>query len=93
VNKIIIHASNPTFPGAMRQPYLPGRAVTVLVASWCGPHQKRKATGTPEAVSVERSSGNRDLDRAASSHVKRSWKFQGAGVTQVALLPIDFKLD
>lgn len=50
-------------------------------------------SGNPSSVSIERSSGNRDLDRAAQRHVQRTWRFQGTGQVQIARLPIDFRLN
>lgn len=50
-------------------------------------------SGRPTKVSIEKSSGNRDLDRSAQRHVQRTWRFQGTGQVQIARLPIDFRLD
>ena len=51
------------------------------------------ATGKATAVRVERSSGNRSLDREARSTVLRSWRFQSTGSPQRARLPIRFSLE
>lgn len=53
--------------------------------------------GKPLEVSVDASSGNRNLDRAASQHVLKHWRFKPAvrdGVTVQAygLVPISFAL-
>lgn len=53
--------------------------------------------GKPLEVSVDSSSGNRNLDRAASQHVLKHWRFKPAvrdGVTVQAygLVPISFAL-
>jgi protein TonB len=48
-------------------------------------------------VTIQRSSGNRDLDRAAQQHILRNWTFRpamkdGRAVQAIGLVPIDFKL-
>ena len=48
-------------------------------------------------VTIQRSSGNRDLDRAAQQHILRHWTFRpamkdGRAVQAIGLVPIDFKL-
>ncbi len=53
--------------------------------------------GKPLEVSIERSSGNRELDRAAQQHILRHWTFHpamkdGRAVQTIGLVPIDFKL-
>ncbi|WP_411832579.1 energy transducer TonB [Pseudoxanthomonas mexicana] len=53
--------------------------------------------GKPLEVSIETSSGNRSLDRAASQHVLRHWRFQpamrdGRPVQAHGLVPIAFSL-
>ena len=81
---VVLVSPRPPYPREALLGHIQGTVVLKIVVN---------GAGLPEAVSVERSSGSRDLDRAASSHVKRTWKFQGTGATQTALLPIDFKLD
>jgi protein TonB len=56
------------------------------------------AEGRPREVLVERSSGHAVLDREASTHVMRHWRFQPATVdgrpaTAWARVPIGFRLD
>lgn len=53
--------------------------------------------GKPLEVTVDRSSGNRNLDRAASQHVLRHWRFKpavrdGMNVQAYGLVPISFSL-
>jgi len=53
--------------------------------------------GRPMDVRIHRSSGNRDLDRAALRHVQRTWTFQpamrdGVAVDAIGLVPIAFNL-
>lgn len=53
--------------------------------------------GTPIEVLVEKSSGNRNLDKEARQHVLRSWRFKpalrdGVPVQAYGLVPIDFSL-
>jgi protein TonB len=55
------------------------------------------ANGRPLEVTVERSSGHRELDRAAREQVLAQWRFQpaqraGVAVPAWALVPIDFRL-
>lgn len=53
--------------------------------------------GTPLEVTIETSSGNRELDRAARTQVLKNWKFQpaqqgGRAVQAYGLVPVDFSL-
>jgi protein TonB len=53
--------------------------------------------GTPIDVLIEKSSGNRDLDREARQHVLKTWRFKpamqdGQAVQAYGLVPIDFTL-
>lgn len=53
--------------------------------------------GTPLEVSIDRSSGNKFLDREAKQHVLKSWRFRpamrdGVAVQAYGLVPIDFSL-
>ena len=54
--------------------------------------------GSPLKVTIHRSSGNRDLDRAAQLQVQKHWRFRpasrnGTPVQAIGIVPIDFKLD
>lgn len=54
--------------------------------------------GRPLKVTIHRSSGNRELDRAAQQQVRMHWSFRpasrnGAPVQAIGIVPIDFKLD
>lgn len=53
--------------------------------------------GWPREVEVETSSGHRELDRVARTHVLNAWRFhpaqrQGRAVSAYALVPIEFTL-
>ena len=54
--------------------------------------------GSPLKVTIHRSSGNRELDRAAQQQVQKHWRFRpasrnGAAVQAIGIVPIDFKLN
>lgn len=54
--------------------------------------------GRPLDVQIERSSGNRSLDRAAREQVLQRWRFRpatqdGRAVQAIGLVPVDFRLD
>jgi periplasmic protein TonB len=53
--------------------------------------------GKPLDVTIHKSSGNRDLDRAAQRHILRNWTFRpamkdGRPIQAIGIVPIDFKL-
>ena len=53
--------------------------------------------GSPLKVTIHRSSGNRELDRAAQQQVQKHWRFRpasrnGTAVQAIGIVPIDFKL-
>ena len=54
--------------------------------------------GRPLDVQIERSSGNRSLDRAAREQVLQRWRFHpamqdGRAVQAIGLVPVDFRLN
>jgi protein TonB len=54
--------------------------------------------GRPLDVQIERSSGNRSLDRAAREQVLQRWRFRpamedGRAVQAIGLVPVDFRLN
>ena len=54
--------------------------------------------GSPLKVTIHRSSGHRELDRAAQLQVQKHWRFRpasrnGTAVQAIGIVPIDFKLD
>jgi protein TonB len=54
--------------------------------------------GSPLKVTIHRSSGNRDLDRAALQQVQKHWRFRpasrnGMPVQAIGIVPIDFRLN
>ena len=53
--------------------------------------------GQPVAVSVERSSGSRNLDQAARQQVLKHWRFEpaqrdGVAVPAIGMVPVQFSL-
>ena len=55
------------------------------------------ARGQPVEVTIERSSGHRELDRSAREKVLAEWRFHpaqrdGVPVSAYALVPVDFSL-
>jgi len=55
------------------------------------------SSGQPVAVSIERSSGSRNLDQAARQQVLRHWRFEpaqrdGMAVPAIGLVPVQFSL-
>ncbi|NYZ62632.1 energy transducer TonB [Luteimonas deserti] len=82
------HAPAPVYP---RAALLAGAQGVVVLEVHVG------VDGRPLDVRVHRSSGHRELDRAALRHVQRSWSFQpamrdGQAVEAVGLVPISFDL-
>lgn len=82
------HAPAPVYP---RAALLAGAEGVVVLEVHVG------RDGRPLDVRLHRSSGHRDLDRAAVRHVQRSWHFQpavrdGVAVETVGLVPIAFNL-
>jgi periplasmic protein TonB len=56
------------------------------------------AMGRPIEITIQKSSGFRDLDRAAKKHVLDTWRFhpamhQGSAISALALVPVDFKIN
>ena len=54
--------------------------------------------GSPLKVTIHKSSGNRELDRAAQQQVQQHWRFRpaslnGVTVQAIGIVPIDFRLD
>ena len=69
-------------PTALRE----GAEGTVVLEIVVGPD------GSPVDVKIRKSSGNRDLDRAAQRHVRTKWRFQATGQQHIGILPVDFKM-
>jgi protein TonB len=82
-------APAPSYPrNALRE----GITGTVLLEVLVG------VDGSPLTVTIHRSSGNRDLDRAAQQQVQKRWRFRpasrnGTPVQAIGIVPIDFKLN
>jgi periplasmic protein TonB len=56
------------------------------------------AAGRPIDITIQKSSGFRELDRAAKKHVLETWRFhpamyQGSAISALALVPVDFKIN
>lgn len=77
-------APPPPYPPAALRAQAQGTVVLEIVV---GPD------GSPLDVKIRKSSGNRDLDRSAQQHVKRTWRFQPTGQQHIGILPVDFKLN
>ncbi|WP_394000797.1 energy transducer TonB [Luteimonas sp. WGS1318] len=82
------HAPAPAYP---RPALLAGAEGVVVLEVHVG------RDGQPLDVRLHRSSGHRDLDRAALRHVQRTWQFQpamrdGVPVEAIGLVPIAFNL-
>jgi protein TonB len=83
------NAPAPTYP---REQLLAGIEGTVLLQVLVD------VDGRPLEVTIQRSSGNRDLDAAARRQVLRKWTFRpamkdGRAVQAIGIVPIDFNLD
>jgi protein TonB len=83
-----------TFPA----PPYPAREQRMGIAGRVVLRVEVDAEGRPTGVTVERSSGNSALDKAALQTVLRKWRFvpaqrNGENVPAVGLVPIDFVLD
>lgn len=76
-------APTPPYPPAALRVGAQGTVVLEIVV---GPD------GSPIDVRIRKSSGNRDLDRAAQRHVKTKWRFQSTGQQHIGILPVDFTL-
>lgn len=81
---VAIVAPPPSYPPAAARI---GATGTVVLQIEVGPD------GNPTEVRIKKSSGNRDLDRAAQQHVRARWKFQATGTSHIGILPVDFKLN
>ena len=81
---VAIVAPKPPYPPTAARSQIEG---TVILRITVGPD------GSPTDVAVQKTSGNRDLDRSARDHVKRTWKFQATGTVQIGILPISYSLE
>jgi len=81
---VVISAPRPPYPRDALRAGIEGTVVLRIAID---------ANGKPTDVSIEKSSGNRDLDREAMSHVKRKWRFQATGYPQLARLPVAFSIN
>lgn len=84
--------SNAPAPIYPREALLSGIEGTVLLQVLVG------VDGRPLEVTIQRSSGHRDLDAAARKQVLRKWTFRpamkdGRAVQAIGIVPIDFSLD
>ncbi|KPN20830.1 hypothetical protein AO715_13610 [Xanthomonas sp. Mitacek01] len=88
---VALQYANAPAPDYPRAALTAGAEGVVLLAVHVG------TDGRPMDVRIHRSSGNRDLDRAALRHVQRMWTFQpamrnGTAVEAIGLVPIAFNL-
>jgi periplasmic protein TonB len=59
---------------------------------------KVDAMGRPIEINIQKSSGYKELDRAAKKHVLETWRFypamhQGSAIAALALVPVVFKIN
>ncbi len=83
-----VKAPAPPYPRAEQRAGVTGTVVLRILVD---------VDGVPLEVSVETSSGNRNLDREARQHVLKHWRFQpavrdGVAVQAYGLVPIEFAL-
>lgn len=83
-----VTASPPPYPRAEQRSNVQGTVTLRVLVD---------VDGSPLEVSIEKSSGNRNLDRSASQHVLKHWRFQpavrnGVAVQAYGLVPISFSL-
>ena len=81
---VVVSGPRPKYPIEALRSQIQGEVVLIVDID---------GAGKPTAVRIERSSGDRSLDREARSTVLRSWRFQATGSAQRARLPIRFALD
>jgi protein TonB len=83
-----ISASPPRYPRDAARAGVEGRVLLRILVG---------TDGKPLEVTIDRSSGNRSLDREARDHVLKSWRFKpamrdGYPVQAYGLVPIDFTM-
>ena len=83
-----VHATSPRYPLAELRGGVQGTVILRVLVD---------VDGKPASVTVETSSGNRNLDRAALQHVLKTWRFKpamqnGQVVQAYGLVPIAFNL-
>ncbi|MBD9479753.1 energy transducer TonB [Pseudoxanthomonas sp. PXM02] len=83
-----VHATSPRYPIAELRGGIEGTVILRVLVD---------IDGKPATVTVETSSGNRNLDRAALQHVLKTWRFKpamqnGQVVQAYGLVPIAFSL-
>lgn len=82
------HAPAPAYPPVLVRNQVQGTVLLRILVD---------VDGKPLEVSVARSSGSRELDRAAVEQVRKRWMFRpamrdGRAVQAIGMVPIDFKL-
>ncbi|WP_165402966.1 energy transducer TonB [Pseudoxanthomonas winnipegensis] len=83
-----VHAPAPAYPRSAIASHAEGTVILRVLVD---------VDGTPLEATIETSSGNRDLDRAARMQVLKAWKFQpamqdGHAVQAYGRVPVDFSL-
>ena len=83
-----VHATSPRYPPAELRGGVQGTVILRVLVD---------VDGKPASVTVETSSGNRNLDRVALQHVLKTWRFKpamqnGQVVQAYGLVPIAFNL-
>lgn len=79
----VLRGSPPPYPARARRRGLQGEVLLRIAID---------ADGWPHEVTVVRSSGHRELDRAAQRHVLGNWRFSPPGVAAAGELPVRFSL-
>lgn len=91
VSGVALQYANAPSPAYPRAALIAGAEGVVVLEVHVG------VDGRPMDVRIHRSSGNRELDRAALRHVQQAWTFQpamrdGVAVEAIGLVPIAFNL-
>lgn len=79
----VLRGSPPPYPARARRRGLQGEVLLRIAID---------ADGWPREAAISRSSGHRELDRAAQRHVLGNWRFSPPGVAAAGELPVRFSL-
>ncbi len=79
----VLRGSPPPYPARARRRGLQGEVLLRIAID---------ADGWPREAAISRSSGHRELDRAAQRHVLGNWRLSPPGVAATGELPVRFSL-